>query len=242
MEGRATAADASVSLSPSGSQQGPVGRREPVQGCPAHTSPGSALGRFHPQPRGCWFRPDVFQSEAAAPTAQLPGQRRHSRRVPGVRRLRCPPAPSTSGPSSGAWSVAREAPPAPGTPCPTHLPRRAPVSSAWLRLAASRPGRRCPPASAPRALSSSSPPPRSPRFARSGPRPGAAAAPLLRRRRQLHRSARLSPASAQPPPASSRQPPSRPLPLSPSLIPSSLILSHLDLPQPDPRKPDPFQT
>lgn len=181
-----------------------------------------------PEPRGCWFRPDVFQSEAAAPTAQLPGQRRHSRRVPGVRRLRCPPAPSTSGPSSGAWSVAREAPPDAGTPCPARPPRRAPVSSAWPRLAASRPGRRCPPASAPRALSSSSPPPRSPRFARSGPRPGAAAAPLLSRRGQLHRSARLSPASAQPPPASA------------SLVSPTPLSASSPLPQPDPLKPHPL--
>lgn len=121
---------------------------------------------------------------------------------PGVRRLRCPPAPATSGRSSWAWSVACEAPPAPGTPCPACPPRRAPVSSVRSRLAASGPGRRRPPASAPRALSSSSPPLWSPRFAGSGPRPRAAAAPLRRRSRQLHRRARLSPASAQPPPAS----------------------------------------
>lgn len=121
---------------------------------------------------------------------------------PGVRHLRCPPAPATSGPSSLAWSVACEAPRAPGTPCPACPLRRAPVSSVRPRLAASRPVRRRLPASAPRALSSSSPPPWSPRFARSGPRPRAAAAPLRRRSRQLHRRARLSPASAQPPPAS----------------------------------------
>lgn len=220
------------------------------RGAPGLAFRPGAGARGPPELRGCWFRPDVIQSEAAVPAAPLPGQRRHSRRVPGVRRLRRPPAPSTSGPSSGAWSVAREAPPAPGTPCPARPPRRAPVSSARPRLAASRPGRRRPPARPPRRRA---PCPRRPR------RPGRRASPVPGRAQELlpHRcgdaaasfiaergSARRPRSLRQPPPASS--PPNSPSWLHPphsrSLIPSSLILSHLDLPKPDPRKPDPFQT
>lgn len=156
----------------------------------------------------------------------LPGQRRRSCRVPGVRRLRCPPAPATSGPSSWAWSVACEAPPAPGTPCPACPPRRARVSSVRPRFAASRPGRHRPPASAQRAPSSSSPPPWSPRFARSGPRPRAAAAPLRRRSRQASSQSAAQPCVRQPPPASSPpNPPSQPHPLQPGLLKPHPLLS-----------------
>lgn len=223
------ASGASVSLSPSSllerSSQAPAGRREPAQGCPTRNPPRRARRpwprlppwsrrAWPPELRGCWFRPDVIQSEAAVPAAPLPGQRRHSRRVPGVRRLRRPPAPSTSGPSSGAWSVAREAPPAPGTPCPARPPRRAPVSSARPRLAASRPGRRRPPARPPRRRA---PCPRRPR------RPGRRASPVPGRAQELlpHRcgdaaasfiaergSARRPRSLRQPPPASS--PPNSP--------------------------------
>lgn len=95
------------------SPQGRVDRQEPAQGYPSRNPLRTARGHqfcpplsdiphvVPPELRRCWFCPDVTQSEAAPSAAQLPGQRRRSRRVPGVRRLRCPPRPPLPGPRPG---------------------------------------------------------------------------------------------------------------------------------------------